>query len=185
MAEGEGGFEDGGRPDGDDVATNWSAGAAVAEADRFIRGLNLPRMRRPDGLGGEYVFPSNARELDGYELGSLQLQLSGWYTYLLDQKGRVDAELGALRSVYEIALGEAMAETKQAMLEEGGWGKVIASEILRARAVKTNEKLGNIARLVVTKEATIRRLDVQAEIYHEQLTRLSREQSRREAEARL
>lgn len=157
--------------------------AAVDRTDRFMVGIRLPAMEQPGGMGTAYTFPDNAAALPSHELGTLQLKLSGWYTWLMQLRGREVAELGALESVYEIALGLAMEETQKVMWEEGS-PKVISREVLKARAIKSKPELDRMAKLIIEKQMRVKRLDTQADIYNEQITRLSREQSRREAEAR-
>lgn len=166
------------------AAEEWSVGTALEETERFVKGLRLPTQRPPEDLGQEYEFPANAATLHSVELGTLQLRLTGWYTYLLQSLGRVETELGALRQVFDISLGTAMERVQTQMIAEGA-PKVIAREILRARAIREDDKVSRVARLILTKEALVTRLETQAKIYHEQLTRLSREQSRREAEIRV
>lgn len=137
-------------------------------------------MGKPHGLGEEYSFPSDAGRLSSTELGTMQLKLSGWYSYLLREIGREEARLGVFQTVYDIALG-----VKMQALSDGYSTHKPVKENLRALALAGDDRLNTMLRAILTKTTLIRRLTAQSDIYHEQITRLSREQSRREAEARL
>lgn len=165
-----------------DYAGGWSLEKARAESDRFLRGLNLPVQAAPDGLGREYDYPSDARTLTSQQLGTLQLQLTGYYTYALAELGREEAELGAFEQVYQIRLGLRMHEERAKRSEAKG---TIVKEILTSLAIKGDEVLERMARKRITWQMRIKRLETQVKIYEEQVTRLSREQSRREAEMRV
>jgi len=157
----------------------------MRKTDQAFASLRLPLMEAPSGLGQGYTFPDDASfgALDGQRLGTLQLQLTGYYTWTRQQQARIESELGALEATYRLALGTAM-ERAQALLIEAGAPKVIPKEILEARAVQGEENLKNSTRILIERRALAKRLEVQADIYHEQLVRLSREQSRRESEVR-
>lgn len=149
----------------------------MASVDEKLAALMLPTMRVPDGLGQEYSFPDNVNRLSSHELGTLQLKLTGWYSYANMQLAREESRLGALESVFDQALGVAMDKVARAS------EKRVIKEAQRSIAINENEKLEQMLQLIIERKALVRRLEAQSEIYHEQVTRLSREQSRRESEA--
>ncbi len=148
-----------------------------------MREARLPVMATPTGFGAAYDFPVNAAQLTSLELGNLQVKLAGYYTYTLQLIGEQDAALGATRTAYEISLGMQM----QAIQEGRGNGKgsKVLKENLRAMAISSDDMLRRATEQLIAREATVTRLKAQSEVYGEQLTRLSREQSRREMEARI
>lgn len=151
----------------------------IREADERVGQLRLPRMRKPEHLGEEYTFPSDASRLTGLELASLSLKLSGWYSYLLQELGREDSELGAIESVYEASLGVKMHEKARSYERNKP-----VKETLKALVLDEDKQLAALHRVILRRRMVLRRLEAQSEIYREQLNRLSREQSRRESEAR-
>lgn len=163
------------------MADEWSVERAVQDTERFMRGLGLPEMLRPEGLGTEYAFPTNVRFLTSLQLGDLQLRLCAWYTYLLDAIGREESESVALDAVFEIKLG---VKTHQLRVRSDE-GRPPAQEVFRALAVTEDDELKRLKQNLIARQMRITRLQAQAKIYTEQLSRLSREQSRREGEQRL
>lgn len=143
----------------------------------------LPSMTGPTGFGSSYDFPTNAGQLTSLQLGDLQVVLTGYYTYTLQLLGEQDSALGALRSSYEISLGMQM----QALQDGRGSGKGsrVVKDNLRALAITNDELLRRATEQLIAREATVTRLRAQSEVYREQLTRLSREQTRREMESRI
>ena len=155
----------------------WRLGDALTAVSERLKSFNLPRMSVPQGMGGEYEYPSNVRTLTSPELGTLQLRLTGWYSETMRLLGKEDSELGGLKAVFEQSLGVAMQKVARSS------EKRIIKESLKAMAIDGDERLTRAHQRIVEREALVRRLTAQAEIYKEQLMRLSREQSRRESEA--
>ncbi len=143
----------------------------------------LPAMTGPTSFGSAYDFPTNAGQLTSLQLGDLQVKLAGYYTYTLQLLGQQEADLGALRSSYEISLGMQMQA-----LQDGrgtGTGSRVNKDNLRALAITNDKLLRRATEQLIAREATVTRLKAQSEVYREQLTRLSREQTRREMESRI
>ncbi len=147
---------------------------------RWLKGLGLPSLIKPVGLGAEYSFPTDLSLLQSHQLGDLSLKLTAYYTYALQLLGREDGELGAIEAVYDIKLGLAMdAEAGRRV------GASPVKDILRALAIENDENVKRLHRSILVRTHRKKLLEVQSSIYHEQLTRLSREQSRREGETRV
>lgn len=162
------------------MEASWTVDQVMQDTERFLHGLGLPRMIRPDGLGTEYAFPTNVRQLTSLQLGELQLRLTAWFTYLLDVQGKEEAELGAVSAVFKIRLGVRVHELRAT---EGG--RPPAQDVLEALAVaEQGTDLRQLQQNIIARGVRVRRLEAQAKIYAEQLARLSREQSRRESEMR-
>ncbi len=156
----------------------------LLESERYVKAFDLPRLARPaDMTAHEYSIPSNVGALRSAELGSLQLMLMGWYTYLLDQIGQEEADLEAMETAYDIAVGNAMHVIK--VENDRAGGKQIPQASLKAIAIRRDPVLSESTRVLIRKRHTVKRILTQGTIYHEQLKRLSREQSRRDTEARI
>ena len=161
------------------VERSDSVGELLREAEQRVRKYKLPLMKPPADLGSEYVFPDNAAHLASVELGTLQLKLTGWYSWSIRALSRESSELAAIQTVYDLALGHAMHE--EAQRHE----KRPVKETLIALAVRHDAKLERMSRVLIRKEAVVTQLTDQIKIYEKQLSHLSREQSRRESEARV
>lgn len=144
-----------------------------------MKTLAFPRMKRPDGLGEEYSFPSSAAQITDFELGSLQLRIEGWRDYTLRELADEEADLGTVETAYNISLGMKM----QRVADTYEKNKPV-NDILRAMAIQNDPQLKSLTRYIMEKKAIIRKTVAQLEIYKEQINRLSREQSRRESEAK-
>lgn len=140
-----------------------------------FRKLNLPRMSTPEGSGSDYVFPDDVLALSDTQLGSLQLWLTGWYTYSLSVLASRRSYLDSLNSSYELLLGVRMGEYED---------KKLLKDALRGLVHKDDPQLFSLRTTIDKLKVEVRQLEAQAEIYKEQRYTLSREQSRREAEAR-
>ncbi len=147
------------------------------QTESWLAKLDLPQMKKPTGLGREYEFPTDLGALNNYQLGQMQLQLTAWYTYTLGVIGKEEADLGAYDEVYDVRLGLAMDK------EEKAHDKRVLKEVVRALAIHMDDTLNALHRQLIERRHRLKRLQVQSTIYHEQLIRLSREQSRREMEA--
>lgn len=164
-----------------EVARDWNFKAAVEDTNRFMKGLNFPQMRKPEGLGEDYTYPSDVRNLTGIDLGSLSLKLTGWYTFCLGEIGREESELIGYQTIYDTRLGIKAHEQKAQRADAKG---VIPFSILSSLAIRADPILEAMTKELTQRKMRIRRLESQAKIYEEQLAKLSREQSRREAESR-
>ncbi len=156
---------------------------SIAVVRGFMQGQQFPQMRRPVTFGQDYDFPSSPADLTLTVLGSLQLMITGYYTECLRVLGTADAELGLLKGPFDIKLG-----LEQQRLQDArgtGKGSRVLKENLTAMAIEGNEGLKAAYILVLQKEAILKVLTAQRDIYHEHLLRLSREQTRRELEAHL
>jgi hypothetical protein len=138
-------------------------------------------MEPPTGLGIQYKFPSNVGDLSSVQLGNLSLQLGGYYTYSLMLIGTEESDLGAYEETFNIMLGVRVAEEaiSRAKMTKG----VTPKETLQAICISQDETLKRVFQSLIARRHRLSSLKVQAEIYKEQLNRLSREQTRREAEA--
>ncbi len=167
----------------DEESWGQAAARAVSEASGFMAGQRFPQMRQPIGFGTDYDFPTSPAQLSALLLGELQLQITGYHTHLLRVLGEEAAELGALETAYDIALGLARQRIQDA--RGVGKGSRVLKDNLTAMAIEANPKLTIATKVLMGKRATMVRLEAQREIYQEHLTKLSREQSRREMEARI
>lgn len=156
----------------------WSVAAVSRDAMGLLTEHGFPQMARPEGYGQSYQFPTNVDILSDRDLGSLQLRLAGWLTYLLQVLAREDIELGAFETVYDIKLGAAMQVASVRS------DKRVVKDVLRAVTITDSADLTMLTQALITRRAKVKALQAQETIYREQLTRLSREQSRRESLAR-
>lgn len=164
---------------GEDSADSWSVGQVVRDSERFMKGLGLPVMERPYSLGTNYAFPTDLKELTSGQLGQLQLQLTAYYTYSVGVLGKEMGTIGAFQEVFDIKLGVAMQAEADRHIR-----RTPVKEILRAVAISNDKWLNKMSKSLIARKHRAKLLEVQSNIYHEQLVRLSREQSRRESEAR-
>lgn len=148
-----------------------------------MQGQQFPQMRRPVTFGQDYDFPSQPSELTSTVLGQLQLTITGYYSQSLRVLGEADAELGILKGSFDIKLGLEQQRIQDA--RGTGKGSRVLKENLKAIAIEGNATLKAAYILVLQKDAILKVLTAQRDIYHEHLLRLSREQSRREMEAKL
>ncbi len=162
------------------MTQDWTVNGAIEEADRFVKGLGFPKMQRPTGLGEEYAFPTSARQLTSTQLGDLSLKLGSWYSWLLEVLGKEETEFTAFETVFELKVSAASNTIRRGLPA----GRAPAQEVLRALAIEQDQQLLGLQRTLILRRAKIQRLEAQAKIYTEQLSRLSREQSRRDTDAR-
>lgn len=162
------------------VKPQWTLNGAIKEADAYTEELGLPRTARPSGWGTEYEFPSDLTQLSSVELGRWQSQMERLWAYALQVSGREESELGEYENLFDIKLGLRTHE-------EAGkiQGKVPVKEVMKALAIESDPDLKSLLQTVIARRLRSRRLGIQTEIYRSHLQRLSREQSRREAEARI
>ncbi len=160
-------------------AGGWTLATAIQQADRFIEELGLPQEGKPGGYGKEYQFPDDFTKLTSVELGRWQSRMEKLWSYGLQELGKEDSELQEIDKIYELKVGLRMAE------EHGKSQGRMIKDILRAVAIKSDPDLEALTQTLVARRLRVRRLDVQVKIYQSHLVRLSREQSRREAEARI
>jgi hypothetical protein len=168
------------QPEVDDEATRkWTWRDAVTKAEALIKEHRFPSPKRPEGLGVEYEFPTDPRVLTSEKLGGLRLQLSAFHGYMLWLIGKEDVELSAFETVYDLLLGDAM--DKMQLTRE----KKLVTDVLRSVTIMGSNDLTNLTRAVIERRARVGRLRAQLTVYEAHLNALSREQSRREMEARL
>jgi len=105
--------------------------------------------------------------------------LSAFHGYLLWLIGKEDVELSAFESVYDLILGDAMNKIQHEQ------PKRLVTDVLRAVTIMGNKTLLRLTRAVIERRAKLGRLRAQLSVYEAHLSALSREQSRREMEARL
>jgi hypothetical protein len=154
-----------------------TVGELFENGRRFMRGLNMPAMRKPVGHESEYDFPTDVTVLRSPQLGALQLRLAAWYTYSLSIIGREESELGVFKEIFDVKVGAAMA------VEKTRHDKLVAKEILRSICIQNVLELRKLHKAILARQHRVDLIKAQANVYHEQLVRLSREQSRRESEA--
>ena len=165
-------------PAGNGEAEGWTWRTAVDKADAFIKRHELPAPSRPTGLGQEYDFPTDPRSLTSEKLGATRLRLSAFHGYTLYLIGREDVELEAFSTVYELMLGDAMDKVQRRA------EKRLVTDVLKAVTITNHEVLRRLTRAVTERRARVGRLKAQLAVYEAHLAALSREQSRREMEAR-
>lgn len=158
---------------------NWTLGTAIKQADDFLASVGLPRISRPDGHDKEYDFPADLPSLTSTQLGLWQSRMERFWAYGMQTLGKEDSELQEIEGLYEIRVAQRMQEEAGKMS-----GKVPVKDILRAVAIKSDPKLEALTRTLIARRLRVKRLDTQVRIYQSHLVRLSREQSRREAESR-
>lgn len=159
-------------------AADWSWRTAVDKANAFIAKHALPAPKQPVGLGREYDFPTDPRSLTSEKLGALRLMLSAFHGYALSIVGREDVELEAFTTVYELMLGDAMDKVQRKA------EKRLVTDVLKSVTISNNDVLKRLTRAVIERRARVGRLKAQLTVYEAHLAALSREQSRREMEAR-
>lgn len=164
----------------DNTSSTWTLQDINKAHEAWKSDLNLPIMAKPAGLGKEHEWPSNINQLTSRQLGDLQLKLTGLYTYVLYLLGKEESDLATFEALYDIKLGLAMHDLVSSYRDS----KAPLKEVQRALAIKQDPTLSNMYRSLLTRKKHVRYLADQAKIYSEQLTRLSREQSRREMEIR-
>jgi hypothetical protein len=169
----------------DNTARKWTWRDAVTKADELIKAHHLPSPKRPEGFDAEYEFPTDPATLTNMKLGGIRLMLSAFHGYLLWLIGKEDVELSAFESVYDLILGDAMDKTQRMR------DKKLVTDVLRAVTIqeysgKDGERtLLKLTRAVIERRARVGRLRAQLTVYEAHLSALSREQSRREMEARV
>ena len=99
---------------------------------------------------------------------------------MLEELGDEESLLSLIKTAYDLSMGAQMQA-----VADGYERNKPPIQTLRALVVQRDKRLRDMTRVIMTKEMLVRRLTAQADIYREQITRLSRVQSLREAEARL
>ena len=160
----------------------WSVKNIVSELETFLDQVGFPEMEKPDGFGESYSFPSDVSRLRWEELGNLQLRLGGWLSWGLRLQAKEETELQSFETVYDITLWARIAEEpgKHPVTK-----RTVTKDELRAKIINEDDRLTALTQALILRRAKVQRLKSQNQIFSEQLTRLSREQSRRESEARL
>lgn len=158
----------------------WTLASAVQQADRYIEELGLPVEARPTGMGKEYAFPEDVSKLTSHELARHSSQMERAWSYGSQRLSRDEDELTEFENLYEIKVGLRMHEESGRIQ-----GRQPVKEILRALAIEGDPELKQLTRNLVVRRLSVKRLATQVKIYQSHLVRLSREQSRRESEARL
>lgn len=157
---------------------DWTFADAINKSENFIKDHKLPVPRRPEGFGSEYDFPTDPRVLTGIELSQIMLRMAAYRGYCHLLLGQQDVELSSFQSVYDIMLGKAMNDKAAAS------SRKLVKEVLRAVTISDDDQLRRLTRSLTEREAVVKRLEHQLKIYEDHLFALSREQSRRESEAR-
>lgn len=146
----------------------------------------LPRQRPPDHLLGEdYDFPTDPATLTSIGLGRLMLQLAALRGYARDKLGREEIFLHELDQVFEFMVPLKMLDLIRSDDFKGLPRSALVKEVLRSSAIDGEDRLKKLFHRMVGQTAIVERLRVQFEIYEGHYFALSREQSRREASARV
>lgn len=157
----------------DDI-TNLSV--VLDETAAFMDNLNVIHMSKPKAFENTYEFPVEVTNLKSDQLGSLNLKIGAFLSYTLEVLGKQSADLSLLEGVYGIKLGLEIATEKKK--HSGN----TAREILESVVLADNDSLRKMHNVILRRRHKIATLQARVDSYREQLTRLSREQSRREAE---
>lgn len=145
-----------------------AAGRAVAD---------LPNPRRPTDAE-DYDFPDDVSKLTSPALGNMRLKLSRVHGYALYKVAQIDRVLGPGEEVFHLKRDLAVARLAK------DWGKRLpAVEVLRALVIDEDPGLVKMAQQLIELRAQKRQLELQLQIYERHLSDLSREMSRRQAEA--
>lgn len=160
------------------MSDQWTWADAVNKAEEMIRKHKLPVPRRPDGFGEEYDFPTDPRVLRNDELSGIMLKLAAYRGYANMLLGAEDIAYSSFQTVFDLMLGKAMNDRAMAA------DRRLVKDVLRAVTISEDEQLRKMVRSLVEREAIVKRLQYQVKIYEDHIWALSREQSRREAEAR-
>lgn len=163
-------------------SSRWSVRNIYNELDTFLDEINFPIMDKPEGFGSSYTFPSDVSRLRWDDLGNLQLMLGGWLSYGLRLQGKEETELSVFETVYDIKLWARIADENG---KHPVTKRALTKDELRGKIVEEDEQLTKLTQALILRRAKVQTLKTQNQIFSEQLTRLSREQSRRESEARL
>lgn len=152
--------------------------AAVARSRELMEQIGLPSPRRPDKMEKEYDFPDNPAGLSSTELGQKMMALMAWYGYAAKHLGVQDAQLTAMKSVFEIMIGKAMVDI----------AKLSAIRLVKdqqfAMALDKDGELAAFYSRMLEKQVFADTLRAQVQVYEKQWAALSREQSRRSEDHR-
>lgn len=163
--------------------SEWSIKNLMTSVESFLKDVGLPVMEVPATLHSTYSMDDIA-SLRSDELGELSLRISSWLAYGLRVQGREESELDNFEEVYNIKLWDAVAE-KRREVNNVKTPLVLTKEELRSKVIEEDEDLARTTRALMDRRTRVSLLKTQNNIYAEQIQRLSREQSRRESEARL
>lgn len=157
---------------------SWSVGDAIQRAEALIENSGLPVPTRPQGLGKEYSFPTDPIQIDMQQLGKLRMQLAAYLGYTKLLLGGEDMAYTALKKAYDIRMdlhAQHVIDTSNATRPPG-------RETAQVIAMARNPEMKEIYQDLIEREAKVKKLQTQADIYQGHLDALSREQSRRESE---
>jgi len=154
----------------------------IQKTEGFIDSLQIMRQTKPELVEKNYSFPTEVKQVNSIELGSLQLKLTAFATYVIEELGREEFELNAFETAYSITLNSSMLDYKKTLLDTKG---SIPKEMIEGATIKDNDNLKAMALNLIYRKARVTRLETQLKIYEKQINTLSREQSRRDAEIRL
>jgi len=146
----------------------------VSAGEAIVSSVGTPQMAKP-ATEVEYRFPTDPSTLNSPQLGSLSLRLTSWLSWTNIELGKIDAELGVLKPMFEVLLDTRISEMKQLepkLLKGEAKSKLITSDV----AIQT------AFRRILVLDYARTQLEAKVKVYESQLSKLSREQSRREGE---
>ena len=140
---------------------------------------NLPPPAKPKLKDPEFTIPTDPSKLTNHELGSRMLQTSAWYAYAQYLLGRCESELVLVEAEFRLKANVVMQELRKEV------GR-INQEAIESIAVANNpEELGGLYERRVQLMSIRKQLESRILIYEKGYNAFSREQSRREMEARV
>lgn len=168
----------------DDGQLLWLEASKKAEQLLVKAGLPMPKPPR-HLLGKEYDFPSNPATLSTIDLGRIKLELAALRGHTQRLLAERDVVLHELEMVFDLMSPMVMLKLVKTGEFQDLPRAALVKDVLRAAAIDRDNTLKNLYHRIVTETAVVMRLKAQFEIYEGHYAALSREQSRREASARV
>ena len=141
--------------------------------------LRLPAPARPKYKDPEFIIPADPSSLTTTELGQRMLQTAGWYAYCQRMFGLCESELVLVDAEFKLKVNIIAYELRKEL------GRVNQEAIESIAVAKNKEELSPLYERRLQLTAVKKRLESQLLIYERVYQALSREQSRRELEARV
>jgi hypothetical protein len=137
----------------------------------------LPNPTRPKAGEPQYTFPQSPGNLTSEQLGAMMLRLAGYLGYLLVKQGEVEAELIGVDAQFDTNIAALIPAIRA---EHGRLNK----EEVRALAVNADIDLRKLYERLTELRSVEAILRGKIAAYTQHFQALSREQSRRDTEAR-
>jgi len=147
-------------------------------SDRLSK-QRIPLPKQPKAKEAEFVLPEDPDDLTLSELGQHMLRLNAYFAYTRRLLGILEGELVPVEAEYKLKINMGRASLGEELGKRPGYDTV------EAAVLADNEELGPLYERRLQLLAVKTQLQARLDIYERSWTALSREQSRRELEARL